>query len=94
MLKRALGVSGAVLTLYAAGIAFAGLGIWLSMGRVRVVFTIAMVVWAFIGVTAVKVARRQALEAQGDALAGGATPSSVRPSVRKDTDPRKPTPAR
>ncbi|MBL8746127.1 MAG: undecaprenyl/decaprenyl-phosphate alpha-N-acetylglucosaminyl 1-phosphate transferase [Phycisphaerae bacterium] len=94
MLKRALGVRGAVMTLYAAGIAFAALGIWLSMGRVRVVFTIAMVVWAFIGVTAVKVARRQALEAQGKALAEGGSPATVRPSVRKDPEPRKPSPAR
>jgi UDP-GlcNAc:undecaprenyl-phosphate GlcNAc-1-phosphate transferase len=92
MLKRALGVKGAVLTLYAAGLVFAGLGIWLSMGRVRVVCTIAMVVWAFIGVAAVKVARRQVLEAQCEALAAG--PSPVRPSVRKEAEPRKPTPAR
>lgn len=62
MLKRALGVKGAVFTLYGIGILFATLGVWLSTGRVRVVFTIAMVVWAFIGVSAVKVARRQAIE--------------------------------
>ncbi|MDX2114158.1 MAG: MraY family glycosyltransferase [Planctomycetota bacterium] len=78
MLKRALGVKGAVLALYGIGTVFAALGVWLSMGRVRVVFTIAMVFAAFIGVTAVKVARRQALEAQaaalGGALAGAAPP--------------------
>lgn len=85
MLKRALGVKGAVLTLYATGALFAALGMWLSMGRVRVVFTIAMVVWAFIGVTAVKVARRQALEAQGEALARTVP-------ARKEPEPRKPTP--
>ncbi len=89
MLKRSLGVRGAVLTLYAAAAAFAVLGIWLSMGRVRVVCTIAMVVWAFIGVIAVKVARRQALEAQCAALATGPTPP-----VRKEAEPRKPSPAR
>lgn len=61
-LKRALGVKGAVLALYGMGVLFAALGVWLSMGRVRVVFTIAMVVAAFIGVTAVKIARRQAIE--------------------------------
>lgn len=64
MLKRALGVKGAVLTLYGIGALFGVIGVALSMGRVRLVFTIAMVVWAFIGVTAVKVARRQAIEAK------------------------------
>lgn len=62
MLKRALGVKGAVLALYACGIMFAALGVWLSYGRVRVVFTIAMIIWAFIGVTAVKAARRAIAE--------------------------------
>jgi len=61
-LKRALGVKGAVLALYGIGLVFAGLGVWLSEGRVRVVFTIAIVLAAFIGVTAVKIARRQAIE--------------------------------
>ncbi len=61
-LKRSLGVKGAVLTLYGIGVVFAGLGVWLSEGRVRVVFTIAIVFAAFIGVTAVKIARRQAIE--------------------------------
>ncbi|MGP1346578.1 MAG: glycosyltransferase family 4 protein [Phycisphaerales bacterium] len=64
MLKRALGVKGAVLTMYGFGMLFGGLGIWLTSGRVRVVFTIAMVLAAFIAVTAVKVARREAIEAQ------------------------------
>lgn len=63
MLKRAMGVKGAVLTLYAIAIAFGALGVWLTFGRVRVVFTVAMVFATFIGVTAVKVARRQAIEA-------------------------------
>lgn len=61
-LKRSLGVKGAVLALYGIGVVFAGLGVWLSEGRVRVVFTIAIVFAAFIGVTAVKIARRQAIE--------------------------------
>lgn len=94
MLKRALGVRGAVLTLYAAGIAFGAIGLWLSMGRVRVVCTIAMVVWAFIGVTAVKVARRQAYEAQSHALASGGPPTPPKPSLRPEREPRKPTPTR
>ena len=61
-LKRAFGVKKAVLTLYGIGAVFAGLGVWLSEGRVRVVFTIAIVIASFIGVTAVKIARRQAIE--------------------------------
>lgn len=61
-LKRAFGVKGAVLTLYGIGAVFASLGVWLSEGRVRVVFTIAIVIASFIGVTAVKIARRQAIE--------------------------------
>lgn len=63
-LKRAFGVKGAVLTLYGIGVVFAALGVWLSFGRVRVVFTIALVIAAFIAVTAVKIARREALEQQ------------------------------
>jgi UDP-GlcNAc:undecaprenyl-phosphate GlcNAc-1-phosphate transferase len=64
MLKRALGVKGAAFALYAIGAVFAALGVWLTFGRVRVVFTIAMVIAAFIGVTAVKIARRQVIEHQ------------------------------
>ena len=64
MLKRSLGTKGAVLTLYGIGALFAVLGVWLSFGRVRVVLTIALVVASFIGVIAVKIARRQAIEAQ------------------------------
>ena len=62
MLKRALGVKGAALSIYGFGIVFAALGVWLTFGRVRVVFTIAMVLFAFIGVTAVKIARRPIIE--------------------------------
>ena len=68
MLKRALGVKGAVLVLYAIGIVFAALGVWLVFGRTRLVFTIALVFAAYIGVTAFKVARRQAIEAQAQSL--------------------------
>lgn len=64
MLKRALGVKGAAFALYGIGAVFAGLGIWLTFGRVRVVFTIALVIAAYIGVTAVKVARKQVIDQQ------------------------------
>jgi len=92
MLKRALGVKGAVLTLYAIGALFAVLGVWLSMGRVRVVFTIAMVVAAFIGVTAVKIARKQAIEAHIVSL-HGAGPAGSPPPSRSRAVERTPEPS-
>ena len=64
MLKRALGVKGAVLTLYGIGLAFAVVGVWMTFGRTRVVLTVALVLISFIGVTAVKIARKQQLEQQ------------------------------
>lgn len=63
MLKRALGVKGAVLTLYAIGGSFALLGVLMSEGRQRVIYALAMIVAAFIGVTAFKIARKSAIEA-------------------------------
>ncbi|MCI0581835.1 MAG: undecaprenyl/decaprenyl-phosphate alpha-N-acetylglucosaminyl 1-phosphate transferase [Chloroflexi bacterium] len=58
MLKRAMGVKRAVLTLYAIGAGFAVLGVAASFGRARVVYTIALVFISFIAVTAIKLARR------------------------------------
>lgn len=96
-LKRAFGVKGAVFTLYGIGLTFAILGVWLSTGRVRVVFTIAMVIAAFIGVTAVKVARRQAIEAQMLGLGSGKpSPGSATsaPAVSSEAEkPRRPAEA-
>lgn len=98
MLKRALGVKGAVFAMYGIGIVFAVLGVWLSMGRARVVLTLAMVVAAFIGVTAVKIARRQAIEAQAMGVAGASPPvppplPPVEPSRPTKSESREPTPA-
>lgn len=78
MLKRALGVKGAVFVLYGIGLAFGALGVWLAFGRVRVVLTVALVFAAYIGVTAVKVARKQAIEraALGTAAAPIGDPTS------------------
>ncbi len=64
MLKRALGVKGAVLVLYGIAAAFAGLGVIVSMGRARVVYIIALMLASFIGVTAIKIARRKFIEQQ------------------------------
>lgn len=69
MLKRSLGVKGAVLALYGLGTAFAVLGVGIvSFGRARTVYALAFVFAAFIVVTAVKAARRRLLEEQVAAL--------------------------
>ncbi len=73
-LKRALGVKGAVFALYGIGIVFAGLGIALSVLRLRVTLTLAMVFASFIGVIALKIARRQMIEQQVVAAHGGPAP--------------------
>lgn len=64
MLKRALGVKGAVFALYGIGAGLAGLGIAMSLGRARVVYAIALVFLSFIIVTAIKIARRKQLDEQ------------------------------
>jgi UDP-GlcNAc:undecaprenyl-phosphate GlcNAc-1-phosphate transferase len=62
MLKRALGVKGAVFTLYGIGVCFAALGVAMSLGRARVIYAITLVFGAFIVVTAIKIARRKQIE--------------------------------
>jgi UDP-GlcNAc:undecaprenyl-phosphate GlcNAc-1-phosphate transferase len=64
MLKRSLGVKGAVLALYAIGIGFAALGIGLTEGRARVTYSLTVVFAAFIGVTAFKIARQKQIAEQ------------------------------
>jgi UDP-GlcNAc:undecaprenyl-phosphate GlcNAc-1-phosphate transferase len=63
MLKRSLGVKGAVLTLYGFGAVFAGLGVWMASGRARVTYTLAIILASYIAVTAIKIARRAQIEA-------------------------------
>jgi UDP-GlcNAc:undecaprenyl-phosphate/decaprenyl-phosphate GlcNAc-1-phosphate transferase len=63
MLKRALGVKGAVLSLYAIAAGFGLLGVLMSEGRLRIIYALAMIFAAFIGVTAFKIARKSAIEA-------------------------------
>lgn len=62
MLRRSLGVKGAVLTLYGIAGCFAVLGIALSFGRARVIYALALVFASYIGVYAIKIARRKQLE--------------------------------
>jgi UDP-GlcNAc:undecaprenyl-phosphate GlcNAc-1-phosphate transferase len=84
MLKRALGVKGAVLTLYAIGSGFAVLGILMSLERARVVYSIALIFAAFIVVTAIKIARRQQIEEQAKYFAAG------RHRLRPEEPPARP----
>jgi UDP-GlcNAc:undecaprenyl-phosphate GlcNAc-1-phosphate transferase len=74
MLKRALGVKGAVLALYALGGLFAGMGIWLSMSRARVVYILALIFASYIGVTAIKIARKKQIEEQAANFDSAGTP--------------------
>lgn len=87
MLKRALGVKGAVLTLYAMGAMFAILGVMLSMWRGRIVFVIALIITSFIGVYAVKVARRRVHEEAAMKLMKPGTVPAPTPGSTSTTTP-------
>lgn len=95
MLKRALGVKGAVLILYAIAISFAAIGIGMSLWRARATYLIALIYACFIAVIAIKIARKriideqtQKLEAQrfGTTLPNGATPAAP-PAPRQPVQP-------
>lgn len=109
-LKRALGgVKQAVFALYGIGVLFAALGVALAALvmrtelRVRIIYAIALVLFSFIGVIAVKAARRQqirlAAERSGSAQTrNSAKPRSPRAAARKPeskpaADAGKPAPA-
>jgi UDP-GlcNAc:undecaprenyl-phosphate GlcNAc-1-phosphate transferase len=62
MLKRGLGVKGAVLTLYGIGIMFGLLGIAMSLWKARVSYALAGVLIAYIAVISIKIARRKQIE--------------------------------
>ncbi len=64
MLKRSLGVKGAVLSLYGIGIVFCILGVLLSEFQARFIYALVLLVSFYIGVYAIKIARRSQLEAQ------------------------------
>lgn len=61
MLKRAMGVKGAVFTLYGIGAGFAALGLATGLFRARVTYAIVLIFAAYIGVAATKAARRTQL---------------------------------
>ncbi|MEZ6318222.1 MAG: MraY family glycosyltransferase [Phycisphaerales bacterium] len=64
MLKRALGVKGAVFALYALGIGFCVLGVEISQTRARFVYALALFFVSYIVVYAIKIARRKQIEEQ------------------------------
>ncbi|MFG0283266.1 MAG: glycosyltransferase family 4 protein [Phycisphaerales bacterium JB039] len=80
MLQRALGVKGAVLALYAITGAFTALGVALSLSRARVVYALALIIACYIAVSAIKIARRQQLEA---------SVANIRARPRKSAKPVK-----
>ncbi len=64
MLKRALGVKGAVFALYGIGIVFCVLGVLLSHFKARFIYALVLLVASYIGVYAIKIARRSQHEEQ------------------------------
>ncbi len=93
MLKRSLGVKGAVFALYGIALGFAALGIALSEGRGRVIYAFTLVFASFIGVTSFKVARRGVLEKQAadhEARRSGKRPGDEPPASAKDFAPSAP----
>jgi UDP-GlcNAc:undecaprenyl-phosphate GlcNAc-1-phosphate transferase len=84
MLRRALDVKGAVFALYGIAAGFAMLGIALSEGRARVTYALTLVFVAFIGVTAFKIARRNAESQAAEAAATRPNPPP-RPATAPDS---------
>ena len=66
MLRRWLGVKGAVLALYGIGFCFAAIGVAMTIWKARLTYALALIFASYIIVTAVKIARRAQLEAAVD----------------------------
>ncbi len=64
MLKRSFGVKGAVFALYGIGMVFCVLGVLLSQFQARSIYVLVLIVGFYIGVYAIKIARRSQHEAQ------------------------------
>ncbi|QQS08373.1 MAG: undecaprenyl/decaprenyl-phosphate alpha-N-acetylglucosaminyl 1-phosphate transferase [Phycisphaerales bacterium] len=97
MLKRSLGVKGAVFVLYGIAASFATLGVLISMVRARSIYAIALVIAAFIGVIAIKIARKKLIEEQANRFdsrpASTSNPTAEAPkSPATPIAPRTPTP--
>lgn len=89
LLKRSLGVKGAVFVLYGIATCFGILGIVVSLGRARLAYVLALVVASFILVTAIKVARIKIIEEQTHlAAASHARNSAGKKNAKKPRNPR------
>jgi UDP-GlcNAc:undecaprenyl-phosphate GlcNAc-1-phosphate transferase len=75
MFKRALGVKGAAFALYGIGAAFATLGVAMTLWRVRVVYVMIIICLSYVGVIAIKVARKKQIEEQALEGEGAAVPT-------------------
>lgn len=64
MLKRSLGVKGAVFALYGIGLVFCILGVLISRFQARFIYVLVVMVASYIGVYAIKIARRSQHEEQ------------------------------
>lgn len=96
MLKRALGVRGAVFTIYGLGVGFAAVGVAMSIWRVRVAYAIALLFLSYVIVFAIKSARRVQIESAAAAIDAQPEPSAtVRPTQpAQDRPPQGQTPPR
>ncbi|MHC4080060.1 MAG: MraY family glycosyltransferase [Planctomycetota bacterium] len=100
-LNRGLGVTRAVFAIYGIGLAFAVVGVslaalvMLTNLRVRFVYAVALVLFGFVAVIAVKAARRKQLEAAARS-SGNASPRAAPPPARSTAprSPRRATPAK
>ncbi|MEM9165726.1 MAG: MraY family glycosyltransferase [Planctomycetota bacterium] len=95
MLKRSLGVKGAVFALYGIGAGFAALGVAASYGRARLMYAVVLLFVSYIGVTAIKVARRKQIEAHTLSKSSGFHPAETgRPGkLHHDEGETDPAPA-
>tara|TARA_R110002072_G_scaffold42064_10_gene117954 strand:- start:97696 stop:99111 length:1416 start_codon:yes stop_codon:yes gene_type:complete len=64
MLKRALGVKGAVFSLYGIGLVFCILGVMLSYFRGRLIYALVIMLASYIGVYGIKIARQSQINEQ------------------------------
>ena len=87
MLKRALGVKGAVFALYGIGILFCVLGILLSELRARFIYALVLLLASYIGVYAIKIARRSQIEAQVHSNEKPEPPTTRPESVDPSSEP-------
>jgi len=71
MLKRGLGIKGAVFALYGIGVVFCVLGVLLSKFQARFIYALVLLAASYIGVYAIKIARRSQHEEQMAASGNG-----------------------